>query len=122
MLVGCLRCDVWAVMPKVHACEYVAMGVPTPNRGDVGVAVTNSMVIFNGRLIAEHSSSTVRRPQPSSKRPTRMHTAETDASWLHNHAASSREHSSRSQCSSVLHTVNNVDMRNVTPHIAFAPI
>ena len=59
-------------MPKLHACKYVAMAVPTPNRGDVGVAVTNSMVIFNGRLIAEHSSSTVRRPQPSSKRPTSL--------------------------------------------------
>jgi len=59
-------------MPKLHACKYVAMAVPTPNRGDVGVAVTISMVVLNGHLIAEHSSSIVRRPQLRSKRPTSL--------------------------------------------------
>ncbi len=37
-------------MPEIHACKHVAMGIPTPNRGDVGFAVTISMVVLNGQL------------------------------------------------------------------------
>ncbi len=37
-------------MPEIHACKHVAMRLPTPNRKDVGIAITISMVVLNGQL------------------------------------------------------------------------
>ncbi len=63
-------------MPHLNTCIHMfAMGTSTSNKVRecrVRIVVTISMLIFNGHLIAEHSSRTVRRPQLHSNRLTSL--------------------------------------------------